>query len=248
MDQLSFKLEVFEGPLDLLIHLIQKNKVNIYDIPISEITDQYLEYLEKMQEIDLEFSSEFLVMAATLLYIKSKMLVPRHKDIEEETEDPRQELVEKLLEYKKYKELSLYLGEKEEKARFIFYKKPDEIEIPEVCDQLINLSIDDLMKAFNKLLARNQRKAPPPKDSFLGIVGREKVSIGKKVKDILNLLNRKSKVDFLELFKEMNSRAEIVAGFLAILELMKLNQIIVEQQDNAQIFIRKIENGEINGD
>ena len=130
MKKLSLKLEVFEGPLDLLMYLIQKNKVNIYDIPISEITHQYLEYLNEIPVPNLEVASKFVAMAARLLYIKSKMLLPKHDTLEDDMEDddPRKELVDKLIEYKKYKEISLYLKQKN-RYKNIYYKQPENIEI-----------------------------------------------------------------------------------------------------------------------
>ena len=122
MSELSFKLEIFEGPLDLLLFLIQKNKVNIYDIPISLITEQYLKHLEEMEKHDLEISSEFLVMAARLLYIKSKMLLPKHEELEsEEEEDPRQELIQNLVEYKKYKEVSHFFSDRKNICDFLYF-------------------------------------------------------------------------------------------------------------------------------
>ncbi|MBZ4646825.1 MAG: scpA [Clostridia bacterium] len=240
MNKLSFKLEMFEGPLDLLMHLIEKNKVSIYDIPIAEITDQYLEYLNHMSGIDLEVSSEFLVLAAQLLYIKSKMLLPQYKDTEEEGGDPRQELIEKLVEYKRYKELSVFLEERENKYKNIFFKNADEIEISEENYNLIHLSVNDLVAAFNKILLRNNRINPPSQKTFEKIVGREKVSVSAKVKEILNLLSKKKEIRFLDIFKNLRSRAEIVASFLAVLELIKLNKIIAEQRkigENTCIYI-----------
>ena len=133
MEKLSFKLEVFEGPLDLLLFLIQKNKVSIYDIPVSIITEQYMEYLKLMETNDLEISSEFLVMAARLLYIKSKMLLPKHEELEgEEEEDPRQELIQNLVEYKKYKEVSKFFSDRKNICDFLYFKnsvKTDEFKI-----------------------------------------------------------------------------------------------------------------------
>ncbi|MDK2799902.1 MAG: segregation and condensation protein [Clostridiales bacterium] len=235
MKTISFKLEIFEGPLDLLMHLIQKNKVNIYDIPIAEITDQYLAYLNHMSEMDLELTSEFLVMAAHLLYIKSKMLLPKYTETEEEENDsdPRQELVDKLLEYKKYKAISKYLDERQNIYKNIAFKKPDKIEIQIDNADLKKLSVDDLIKAFNNIVIRNDRIAPPPKESFEGIIGREKISIDEKAKEILQTLTRKGRVLFLDIFKYVHSKAEIVARFLAILELIKSNQVLAIQQENS---------------
>jgi len=250
MNQLSIKLEVFEGPLDLLMHLIQKNKVNIYDIPISEITDQYLEYLSQMEEMDLEISSGFLVMAANLLYIKSRMLLPKHSDSEESDEDPRQELVDRLIEYQKYKEASQFLEEREGRGQYYFFREPLQFEISDSEDNnLINLSIEELIKAFSRLVMDKRLKAPPSKRSFDGIVGIEKVSIRTKAKEIIKMLENHPQVLFLDIFKEMKSRAEIVAGFLAVLELIKMKKIIAEQKkDTNEIYVYLVKHGEGDGD
>lgn len=230
MNKLSFKLQVFEGPLDLLMHLIEKNKVNIYDIPIAEITDQYMAYLERMEEMDLEVSSEFLMMAANLLYIKSKMLLPKYTDPDEDEEDPRQELVDKLLEYQRYKQVSEYLADRQQKYMHILFKEPEKIEIPQVTYEVIPLSVDDLLKAFDNILLRKNRLAPPPKTSFDKIIKHEKISIKTKAEEILALLKQYGEVMFPDIFQDAYSRQEIVARFLAILELIKMNKIIVAQK------------------
>lgn len=248
MNKFSFKLEVFEGPLDLLMHLIQKSKLNIYDIPIAVITEQYLEFLESMQVMDLEISSEFLVMAANLLYIKSKMLLPKHNE-EKEEEDPRQDLVDRLLEYKKYKEISKFLINRENKAKFIYYKNPENITPIIDTSNLLNMSISDLIKAFNKVLKKKNRKEPPSKLLFEGIVGREKVSVRVKAKEVLKLLLNGNKMKFIDIFNDLNSRAEVVACFLAVLELIKLNKIIIEMESGTEdIYISSWNDGEEDGD
>lgn len=230
MEKISFKLEIFEGPLDLLLHLIEKNKVNIYDIPIAEITNQYFDYLDCASKMDLEFSSEFLVIAAQLLYIKSKMLLPHHPDNEENEEDPRQQLVERLMEYKKYKNASRFLEDREQKYNKVFYKNPDDIEISEQDLFLSDLSVDDLVKAFCNIITRKKKDSPVEELSFKRFVNREKVSVEDKKREILQILSSKKEVRFIDIFKEMNSRAEIIASFLAVLELINLNKIIAEQK------------------
>ncbi len=239
MNKLSFKLKVFEGPLDLLMHLIQKNKIDIYDIPISKITEQYMAYLEYIEEIDLELSSEFLVMAAQLLYIKSKMLLPKTDDPVDE-EDPRQELVDRLLEYQRFKQISEIFGDRQFHFQQTFIKNPDNIEVFQDGDELIPLSSEDLIKAFNSIFVKKRRMAPPPKESFDSIIKHEKISIEDKIDEILLILSQRKKILFMALFDNLSFRPEIVARFLAILELIKANEIIVAQQAmNNEIYVIK---------
>ncbi len=229
MNQLSFKLESFEGPLDLLLMLIKKNKVSIYDIPIAEILEQYLAVMQQMEEMDLEQSSEFLVMAATLLQIKSKMLLPKTED--EEEEDPRTELVRRLLEYKQIKETIEFFRERENSDAGLFFKLPDPIERPPAVFDCSSLTIENLAKAYAMSFVKMERKLPPPKRSFSGIVGHEKVSIKDRVKKIWTSLVKKGKIMFKDLFSEVKSKPEAVASFLAVLEMIKMNKITVEETD-----------------
>ncbi len=226
MEQLSFKLDAFEGPLDLLLMLIKKNKVSIYDIPIATILDQYLEVMKNMEEMDLEVSSEFLVLAATLLQIKSKMLLP--KDNEEEEEDPRTELVRRLLEYQQIKESIGFFREHENSDVGLFFKLPDVIERPPAEMNYSKMTLENLFESYKISFVKMERKLPPPKRSFSGIVGHEKVSIREKVRKIWNRLIEKGKVLFKDIFKNVKSRPEAVASFLAVLEMIKMNKIVVE--------------------
>ena len=225
MEKLSFKLEVFEGPLDLLLFLIQKNKVSIYDIPVSLITEQYMEYLKLMETHDLEISSEFLVMAARLLYIKSKMLLPKHEELEgEEEEDPRQELILNLVEYKKYKEVSKFFADRKNICDFLYFKQSvntDEYKI----NVNAPMEVDALTKAFEKVMKRFEDKLPPSKMVFSGMVGREPVSVKSKMKSVAHALKISGQVSFDDLFTEAQSRSEIVAIFLAVLELVRNNEV-----------------------
>ncbi len=237
MDKLLFDLEAFKGPLDLLLVLIKKNKVNIYDIPISSILDQYLEVMATMKELDLEVSSEFLVLAATLLQIKSKMLLPKADD-EEEEEDPREELVKRLLLYKEFKEKAGYLKTRENEGYKMFFKLPEVIEAPPVIYDYSNLDGDVLLKAYKTTFLNIERKMPPPKKSFSGIVGHEKVSVREKVKRIWNKIVKKSKVLFKDIFSDVSSKPEAVASFLAVLELIKLKKIRVDgEADNITVTV-----------
>ncbi len=236
MEKLSFKLEVFEGPLDLLLFLIQKNKVNIYDIPISLITEQYIEYLNAMEQNDLEISSEFLVMAARLLYIKSKMLLPKHEELEgEDEEDPRQELIQNLVEYKKYKEISHFFSDRKNICDFLYFKNAVNTE-----DFKINvnpsLEVDVLTGAFERVMKRFEDKLPPSKMLFSGMVGREPVSVKSKMQSVTYALRLSGQVSFDDLFAGAESRSEIVAIFLAVLELVRNNEVGFETVGN-QIII-----------
>ncbi len=232
MEQLQFKLEHFEGPLDLLLTLVRKNKVSIYDIPISMILDQYLAVVQGMQEMDLEVSSEFLVLAATLLQIKSRMLLPKTEEEENEEIDPREELIRRLVEYSKVKDAAEYLRPRQSIGASMFYKPPDVIERPPAEWNLSCMTPDNLIAAYKRAYQKLERKQPPPKHSFQGIVGHEKVSVRQKVMGIWKRLMKKSKMKFKELFSGVKSKPEAVASFLAILELMKLKKIRVEYGEN----------------
>ena len=235
MEQLKFKLESFEGPLDLLLTLIRKNKVSIYDIPIAVILDQYMEVITNMQELDLEISSEFLVLAATLLQIKSKMLLPKPEEEEEEGVDPREELVRRLIEYKKAKAGAEYLRGRQEIGASLFFKTPDKIERPPAEWNYASLTPENLVLAYKRAFQRLERKQPPPKRSFEGIVGHEKVSVRSRVKRIWDKLKAKSKLLFRELFQGTKTKPEAVAAFLAVLELVKLKKIMVEYGEDGNI-------------
>ena len=231
---LKIKLDIFEGPLDLLLHLIKKTEVDIYDIPISEITDQYIAYLKTMEELDLEVASEFLVMAATLLEIKSKMLLPRTRLLEDETsadEDPREELIRKLVEYKKYKEFAEEL-KGIENNNVIFFKPPeiiDDIENEEVFFK--NITLENLMVAFKKIMSSyenryNDRAEIPENIDF------DEFRIEDKMQSILKGVSNGRSLSFVSFFENATSKMEIIVTFLAMLELMKLRKILVVQYEN----------------
>ena len=188
------KLEVFEGPLDLLLHLIEKNKVSIYDIPIVLITEQYLEYVNQMDHEDLDVVSDFLVMAATLLDIKSRMLLPKvEKEEEEDEEDPRAELVRRLLEYKMYKYMAQELEEREQEAELLFFKEPTiprevaKYEEPLDLDKLLDgLTLAKLQKVFDAVMKRNANKLDPVRSRF-STIRREPISLEQKVRSVLSM-------------------------------------------------------------
>lgn len=234
MEKLQYKLETFEGPLDLLLTLIKKNKVSIYDIPIVEITEQYLEAIEGIDEDEIENTSEFLVMAADLLYIKSKMLLPKNE--EEEEEDPREELAQRLAEYQKFKEASKELRKTEFASKYMVFREEEQIKFP-VPEYNREHTISDLLDAFNSIMARKIRKEKPTKRAFTGIVGREKVSVDDMVEKICKRLRKKKKVGFKTLFKEEDSKPEMIATFLAVLEMIKLNRLFAQYNEETKDFI-----------
>jgi len=216
----SIKVPVFEGPLDLLLHLIKENKIDIYDIPISLITHQYLEYIEMMKELNLDIASEFLVMAATLIYIKSRMLLPPDETIEtgDEQEDPRAGLVQRLLEYQAYKEASATLKEKEEVWANIFSRPPvdkDEVAIePEPYPYLFEVNIFDLMAALKKILS----KAPPEAIK----ITRETLTVKDRIAAILDKMENEHTMRFNALFEGDITRVQVIVTFLALLEILRL--------------------------
>lgn len=246
MEKVLYKLENFEGPLDLLLHLITKNKVSIYDIPIVEITDQYLEAIDGIEESQLDNTSEFLVLAAQLLFIKSKMLLPK-EEIEEEEEDPREELAKRLLEYQKYKEASQELRKTEFWSRYMFFKESEKIDFP-VPQYDKRHETDELINAFNAILQRQVRKEKPKKKAFLGIVGREKVSVEDMTNKVYSMLSKKKNLPFRSIFKKSDSRPEMIATFLAILEMIKLNKISADYDYEKKDFIITEKKEKTNGE
>lgn len=231
------KLEAFEGPLDLLLHLIDKNKVNIYDIPIVQITEQYLEYIKEMKRQDLDVMSEFLVMAATLLDIKSKMLLPKEVDEEGEEIDPRAELVEKLLEYKMYKYISFDLKDRHMDAGHSLYKKPtvpEEIlayQEPVELDKLLDgLSLSHLNDMFQTLIKRQAGRVDPVRSKF-GTIEKEEFSVEDKTVFIEAYINEHSPAMFSDLLSDGASKVEIIVSFLVILEMIKGGKIRVTQTE-----------------
>lgn len=234
MDEIKYRLEGFEGPLDLLLTLIKKNKVSIWDIPIVEITDQYLEAIAGIEKTMLDNTGEFIILASQLLYIKSKMLLP--KDEEDDEEDPREELAQRLYEYKKFKEASQQMRKSEFSSKYMVFRDEEDIKFP-VPEYNINHELSDLIDAFGNIFQRRVRKAKPEKRAFYGIVGREKVSVDDMVIKIKDRLRANGKVDFSSLFGENDSRPEMIATFLAVLEMVKLNQIRADFDDDKQEFI-----------
>ncbi len=235
MDTLNYKLESFEGPLDLLLTLIQKNKVSIWDIPIVEITEQYLKAIEGIEESEIENTSEFLVLAAQLLWIKSRMLLPKAEDDEEE-EDPREELARRLAEYKAYKEASLELRKTEGASRYMVFRDEEAIKFP-VPKYSQHHELDELTEAFNNILARKIRYAKPEKRAFSGIVGREKVSVHDMALKVKKRFIKSKKVGFKTLFDESDTKPQMIATFLAVLEMIKENRLFAEYSEKEKDFV-----------
>ncbi len=221
-DTLNIKIPVFEGPFDLLLHLIRENKLDIYDIPISLITGQYLEYLEIMKELNLEIAGDFLVMAATLIQIKSRMLLPPDEEAPpDEQEDPRRELVQRLLEYQKYKEAAIDFRIKEDEWLKVFRKEPlsgeDEGEL-----YLFDLGLFDLLDAFKKIL----EKAPPEVVS----ITKETLTVKDRMSTIMEIIEEQEAIRFEDLFKEGITRIYLIITFVALLELIRLGLVRVYQE------------------
>lgn len=233
---LEVKLQVFEGPLDLLLHLIEKNKVDIYDIPIVLITEQYLAYIRQMETDDMNVMSEFLVMAATLIDIKCRMLLPKEVNEEGEEEDPRAELVQKLLEYKMYKYMSFELKDRHIDAVKNFFKKttmPKEIEQyrpPVDYEELLgDMNLVKLQEIFESVMQKQEDKIDPIRSNF-GKIEKEEIDMEIKTQYIENYIFKHKKMSFRDLLEKQNSKAEVIVTFLVVLELMKVGKIDIRQE------------------
>ena len=250
------KLQVFEGPLDLLLHLIDKNKIDIYDIPIVEITNQYMEYIREMEREDLNIMSEFLLMAATLLDIKCRMLLPKEVNEEGEEEDPRQELVEQLLQYKMYKYMSYELRDRQVDGEKIYYREetlPDEVksyvEPVDLDDLLGDLTLSKLNDIFQEVLKRQTEKTDPIRSKF-GKIEKEEVTLPEKLNYVEEYAKVHRSFSFRDLLTRQASKVQVIVTFLAILELMKIGKITIYQEHTFDdILITSNENeGEHNED
>lgn len=230
----AVKIDAFEGPLDLLLHLIKESKVDIWNIKIVDITDQYLNYIKSMERLNLNIASEYLVMASELMEMKSKMLLPRYEEeSSEEEEDPREQLIQKLIEYQKYKDMTKNFKELEE-VRHEFYTKAPESLKDYIDDDTIvssDVTLDDLMNAFQKFLKRKQLEKP-----LSTTVTKREITVEERRTSICNILKTKKKVDFFELFDEI-TKEYIVVTFLAILEMAKKQELMIYQENNFQQII-----------
>lgn len=224
---MDFKINEFEGPLDLLLHLIKESKMNIMDIEIEKITEQYMAYLDLQEKMNLEIASEYLVMASELIELKSKMLLPNPKNEEGEEEDPREELVNRLLEYQAYKEITKILHDKENLRKEIYTKSPENIRnyIEEDVSITSDVTLDDLIDAFKKYLER--KKDTKPLQTKITV---NEVTVSSRRHDIKNLLKTKKRVSFFELFPVV-SKEYVIATFLAILEMAKSHELTITQND-----------------
>lgn len=239
------KLQVFEGPLDLLLHLIEKNKVNIYDIPIAEITDQYMEYIHQMQQEDLNIMSEFMVMAATLISIKCRMLLPKEVNEEGEEEDPREELVRQLLEYKMYKYMSYELRDRMAAAAKNVYKAPtvpkEVLSYREPVDPeelLKGLTLAKLNDIFQSVIRRQEDKVDPIRSKF-GKIEKEEISLPDKMGEVEDYARSHRYFGFRDLLSKQSSKVQVIVTFLSILELMKMGKIRISQKETSGKFILK---------
>lgn len=243
--ELNVKLQVFEGPLDLLLYLLEKNKVNIYDIPIVEITNQYMEYIAEMKRQDLNVVSEFLVMAATLIDIKSRMLLPKNPDaVEAEEEDPRAELVRQLLEYKMYKCMAGKLRDRQQDAGKVMYKAPTipkevlAYEEPVNLEELMaDVTLAKLNEIYKSIIKKQTDKIDPVRSKF-GKIEKEGVSLEDKMTELLDFAKGHRQFSFRGILEKQAGKVEVIVTFLAILELMKTGEISIIQEhlfDDIQI-------------
>lgn len=243
--ELNVKLQVFEGPLDLLLYLLEKNKVNIYDIPIVEITNQYMEYIAEMKRQDLNVVSEFLVMAATLIDIKSRMLLPKNPNaVEAEEEDPRAELVRQLLEYKMYKCMAGRLRDRQQDAGKVMYKAPTipkevlAYEEPVNLEELMaDVTLAKLNEIYKSIIKKQTDKIDPVRSKF-GKIEKEEVSLEDKMTELLDFAKGHRQFSFRGILEKQAGKVEVIVTFLAILELMKTGEISIIQEhlfDDIQI-------------
>jgi segregation and condensation protein A len=223
------RLDQFEGPLDLLLHLIQKEEMDIYDIPIARITEQYLQQIELMEHLDLLPAGDFLVMAATLLRIKARMLLPRQPTEEEEGEDPREELIQRLIEYKKFKEAAAHLEAREEVSRNLYARPLDTVLLEEIQkigpEETFEVSMSQLTRALQSVMARFEEVTTHD-------VELEPISIVDKGEVLRQLIGQHGRMTFRELFEKHHSRLEIIVTFIAMLELIKSGELAIHQADN----------------
>ncbi len=230
MEKLSYKLEVFEGPMDLLLHLITKHKIDIYDIPISELVEQYVSYVREMQEENMDVASEFLEMAARLVYIKTVSLLP----VYDEAEELKNELRDELLEYRDCKLLAAKLSQMTDGFNYSVRNYPEDISPDNSYKRLHEPS--ELLSAYSLAAGKKLRRLPPPIETFKAIVTKKIVSVGSKIDSIVKSLKTKRKTKLIDLYKQAESRSDLIAAFLAVLELAKNKTIYVSGEgDDVQI-------------
>jgi segregation and condensation protein A len=231
MSENKVQLEIFEGPLDLLLYLVKKEEVDIYEVNLTKIATQFIEYVQVMKELDLDIAGEFLVMAATLMYIKSRELLPKNQQAEvgeeEDEEDPRWELIRQLVEYKKFKDAAAKLHERELQQEQIYARIPGRpefaVETPNVRPEV---SIFDLVNAVSSILKRYAQREEAGRDVY-----EDKWTVSEKIEFVARLAAERGRVRFSELFENAASRIEVVVTFLALLELIRLKQLRIEQPE-----------------
>jgi segregation and condensation protein A len=238
----------FEGPFDLLLHLIKKNEMDIYNIKIYEVTNEYMEYIKQMKEIDLEITSEFIVMAATLIEIKSKLLLPKLNEKEEDEIDPRKQLVEKLIEYKRFKAVANFLKSRMKDTGYLFSKKPEIIDDRSKKndneDILKNVSMLDLYNLYNELLNRYKNKVNE-NNTLENHIPVDKFKIEDKMVELSSKLQSGNKYIFAQIIESYQSKMEVVVTFLALLELIRIKNVKVYQESNFnEIYIERVEANE----
>lgn len=239
--QYKVTIDNFEGPLDLLLHLIKEQDIDIYDIKIEDITKQYLDYIKAMKELNLSIASEYLVMASELIEMKSKMLLPRRSVVEsdEYEEDPREVLIERLLLYKQYKEITSNFKVLEKERKLILTKNPENLSIYAKEEEKNDLhGVDDLISAFSQLLKRKELEKP-----ITTKITKKELSVNEKVIKIKNILMNKKNINFEEIFDEL-TREEVIISFLSVLEMVKKNEIILRQDGNFNSIIISLKEGE----
>ena len=226
--EITLRLDDFEGPMDLLLHLIKEKKMDLLNLKIEVIIDEYLKFIEEMERLNLDIASSYLVMASELIEMKSKLLLPRQAEVEEEEEDPKQDLVNRLIEYQRYKDLTEDFKELESERKQIYTRLPENLKEYSDSDKMINnsdVTLNDLLEAFQKFLERKKLEQP-----LHTKVTKKEMSVEERTISIRNILKTKKKVNFLELFDVLN-KEYVVVTFLAILEMAKQNELKITQEE-----------------
>lgn len=240
-DKYVVTIDNFDGPLDLLLHLIKEQDIDIYDIKIEDITKQYLDYIRHMKELNLEIASEYLVMASELIEMKSKMLLPKKKEKEDDDyeEDPRELLIERLLAYKKYKEVTSEFKDLELTRKMVFTREPDNLNrYVKEDENSEELGVADLIDAFNNLLKRKELDRP-----IATKITKKELSVAEKVNKIKNILRNKKRINFEDIF-EVSTKEEVIISFLSVLEMVKKDEILLTQEGNFKNIVISLKEGE----
>ncbi len=240
-DKYVVTIDNFDGPLDLLLHLIKEQDIDIYDIKIEDITKQYLDYIRHMKELNLEIASEYLVMASELIEMKSKMLLPKKREKEDDDyeEDPRELLIERLLAYKRYKEVTSEFKDLELTRKMVFTREPDNLNrYAKEDENSEELGVADLIDAFNNLLKRKELDRP-----IATKITKKELSVAEKVNKIKNILRNKKRINFEEIF-EVSTKEEVIISFLSVLEMVKKDEILLTQDGNFKNIVISLKEGE----